>query len=110
MDPATAIGVAAAAVQFVEVGLKTLALCKEIRDSDTDATVLHSELQKSTKQLETMQAGVTLDTLPRDTSRSIKLFSQDCSSTAKGLQDLLSETGQSHRRSASELRGLLSAP
>ena len=44
MDPATALGVAAAIVQFVELGLKTLALSKQIRDSDTDATLLHAEL------------------------------------------------------------------
>ena len=91
MDPATALGVAAAAVQFIEVGLKTLALCKEIRDSETDTTMLHAELQQSTKQLETIQNGVTLTSFPRDTSRSIKQCSQDCSSTAKELQDLLSE-------------------
>lgn len=51
MDPATALGVAAAAVQFIEVGLKTLALCIEIRDSESDTTVLHAELQQSSKQL-----------------------------------------------------------
>ena len=91
MDPVTALGIAAAAVQFIEVGLKTLALCKQIRDSDSDTTLLHAELQRSTKQLETIQSGVTLDSFPRDTSRSIKQCSQDCSSTAKELQDLLSE-------------------
>lgn len=91
MDPATALGVAAAAVYFIEFGLKTMALCKQIRDSDTDTTLLHAELQQSTKQLGSMQSGVTLDTFPRDTSRSIKQCSQDCSSTAKELQDLLSE-------------------
>jgi DNA repair exonuclease SbcCD ATPase subunit len=91
MDPATVLGVAAAIVQFVEIGLKTLALCKQIRDTDTDATLLHAELQQTTKQLETIQSLVTLDSFPRDTSRSIKQCSQDCSSTAKELQDLLSE-------------------
>jgi len=91
MDPGTALGVAAAAVQFIDFGLKALALCKQIRDSDTDTTVLHAELQQSIRQLETIQSGVTLDSFPRDTSRSIKQCSQDCSSTAKELQDLLSE-------------------
>jgi hypothetical protein len=91
MDPATALGVAAAAVQFIEVGLKTLALCKQIRDSDTDSTVLHAELQQSTKQLESLQKAVTLNNFPRDTSRAIKQCGQDCSSAAKELQDLLSE-------------------
>jgi hypothetical protein len=91
MDPATALGVAAAAVQFIEVGLKTLALCKQIRDSDTDSTVLHAELLQATKQLESLQKAVTLDVFPRDTSRAIKQCSQDCSSAAKELQDLLTE-------------------
>jgi len=91
MNPATALEVAAAVAQFVEIGLKTLALCKQIRDSDTDSTVLHAELQQSSKQLEAIQSGVTLDILPRDISRSIKQCSQDCSSAAKELQDLLSE-------------------
>jgi hypothetical protein len=91
MDPATALGVAAAAVQFIEVGLKTLALCRQIRDSDTDTTVLHAELQQSTKQLESLQKAVTLNIFPRDTSRAIKQCSQDCSSAVKELQALLSE-------------------
>jgi len=91
MDPATALGVAAAVVQFVEIGLKALALCKEIRDSDTDTIALHAELQQSTKQLGLIQSGVTLDAFPQDTSRSIKQCSQECSATAVELQDLLSE-------------------
>jgi hypothetical protein len=91
MDPATALRVAAAIVQFVEVGLKTMALWKQIRDSDTNTTLLHYELQQSIKQLESIQAGVTLDSSPRDTSRSIKQCSQECSSDPKDLQDLLSE-------------------
>lgn len=85
MDPATALGIAAAAVQVIKVGLKTLTLCKQIRDSDTDTTLLHAELQRSTRQLETIQIGVTLDSFPRETSRSIKQCSQDCCSTAKEL-------------------------
>jgi hypothetical protein len=91
MDPATALGVAAAAVQFIEIGLKTLALCKQIRDSDTDSTVLHAELQQSSKQLESLRKAVTLSNFTHDTSRAIKQCGQDCSSAAKELQDLLSE-------------------
>lgn len=91
MDPVTALSIAAAAVQFIDFGLKTLALCKRIRDSDADTTALHAELQQSIKQLEDIQKGVTTTALPRVISRAIKGCSQDCSSAAKELQDLLSE-------------------
>ena len=69
MEAVAAIGVAAAAVQFLDFSTKTLALCKQIRDSSTGSTETNAELTKSTKELKEMQkelrqAGNTLEHLP----------------------------------------------
>lgn len=46
MEPVSALSVAAATVQFLDFGLKTLKLCKQIRDSDSDAIELHADVQR----------------------------------------------------------------
>jgi hypothetical protein len=55
MEAVAAVGVAAAAVQFLDFSIKTLALCKEIRDSSTGSTKTNDELTKSIKKLTAMQ-------------------------------------------------------
>ena len=49
MEAVAAIGVAAAAVQFLDFSTKTLALCKQIRESSTGSTETNAQLTKSTK-------------------------------------------------------------
>ncbi|KAL1584682.1 hypothetical protein WHR41_06901 [Cladosporium halotolerans] len=91
MEPVSALSVAAATVQFLEFGLKTLKLCKQIRDSDSDTIELHAEVQLSIKRLELLQQGVTLNRFPRNTVRGVRETSSDCSALAKELRDLLDE-------------------
>jgi hypothetical protein len=55
MEAVAAIGLAAAAMQFLDFSTKTLALCKQIRDSSTGSTEANAELTKSTKELKEMQ-------------------------------------------------------
>lgn len=89
MEPITALTVATATVQFIDFGLKTLNTCKQIRDSATNTTELHSELQQAIRQLENLQNGVTLDRYPQGTSRAVKDISRDCSQIAKEIHTLL---------------------
>ncbi|KAM0713978.1 hypothetical protein Q7P37_010942 [Cladosporium fusiforme] len=91
MDPLTALSIAAATAQFIDFGLKTCALCKQIRDSTTDQTRYHAELQQSIKSLKDIKKGVTLDSYPRDASRSLRQTTQDCAASATELETLLGE-------------------
>lgn len=91
MEPVTALGIAAAAAQFIDFGLKTLALCKQIRDSETNTTEYQTELQRSLNRLNGIKKAVKVDKYPSDTSRALKQTVQDCSSAADDLQNLLSE-------------------
>lgn len=86
-EPLTILSIAAATAQFIDFGLKTLALCKQIRDSTTDQVQLHTELQADIKRLGDIRKGVTLDNCPRE----LKDTTRDCSSVAKELEDLLLE-------------------
>jgi hypothetical protein len=57
MDPVSAIGVAAAAIAFLDFSLKTLSVCRELRDSgalpeNLDIERRSKTLQRITKDLE----------------------------------------------------------
>jgi len=77
MEAVAAIGVAAAAMQFLDFSMKTLALCKQIRDSSTGSTEVNAELTKSTKELKGMQkelrqAGNTSSSIYRKLLQAVK--------------------------------------
>lgn len=91
MEPVSVLSVAAATVQFLEFGLKTLKLCKQIRDSDADTIELHAEVQWSIKRLKVLQDGVTQGRSLPQTARSVKDTSRNCLDLAKDLHDLLKE-------------------
>ncbi|KAM0710649.1 hypothetical protein Q7P35_001387 [Cladosporium inversicolor] len=55
MEAVAAVGVASATIQFLDFSAKTLAACKEIRDSSTGSTKANEELTRSVKQLKAMQ-------------------------------------------------------
>lgn len=69
MDPISALGVAAAAVQFLDFSLQALHLCRQIRDDAQGATALNA-------QLGTFAKGI------RDTSQTLQ--SQHVNTTACG--------------------------
>ena len=92
MEAAAAIGVAAAAMQFLDFSTKTLALCKQIRDSSTGSTEANAELTKSIKQITAMQkelrqAGNTPSSMYRKLIKTV----QDCSVVASELLQLLED-------------------
>jgi hypothetical protein len=55
MEAVAAVGVAAAAVQSLDFSVRTLSLCREIRDSSTNSTKANDELAKSVKRLTAIQ-------------------------------------------------------
>jgi hypothetical protein len=63
MDPISAIGVAAAAVQFLDVSLKALRICREIRDDAQSSTEKNKELENSARKLK--ESRTELSTPPR---------------------------------------------
>ncbi|KAM0691223.1 hypothetical protein Q7P36_009994 [Cladosporium allicinum] len=105
MEAVAAIGVAAAAMQFLDFSTKTLALCKQIRDSSTGSTETNAELTKSTKELKEMQkelrqAGNTPSSIYRKLLQAVK----DCSLIADELLQLLKDFQELTRKSFGAVR------
>ena len=105
MEAAAAIGVAAAALQFLEFSTKTLALCKQIRDSSTGSTEENAELNKSIKQLVAMQKDLRpAGNTPSSTYRKLLKTVQDCSLVASELLQLLENFRDLTRKSFGAMR------
>lgn len=90
MEALAAVGVASAAVQFLDFSVKTLALCKEIRDSSDGSTKTNNDLIKSVKVLKAWQ----------------KDLQQKCNTTS-GAGRRLVETVRACSRIADQLLQLL---
>ncbi|KAK4973356.1 hypothetical protein LTR42_005341 [Elasticomyces elasticus] len=89
MDPASAIGVAAAVLQFLEFSVKILKTCKEIRDDANSATQNNKELEKAARTLEDFRAELGWVTRSKQANRRIVTIAYECAQTAKELIDLL---------------------
>jgi hypothetical protein len=105
MEAVAAIGVAAAAVQFLDFSTKTLVLCKQIRDSSTGSTEVNAELTKSTKEIKEMQkelrqAGNTPSSIYRKLLQAVK----DCALVADELLKLLEDFRELARKSFGAMR------
>ncbi|KAK7978157.1 hypothetical protein PG988_005647 [Apiospora saccharicola] len=62
MDPASAVGVAAASAQFLGIALKAIRLCYQIRDNADSATDRNKELEEFARQLKGSNAKLTSPT------------------------------------------------
>ncbi|KAK5710456.1 hypothetical protein LTR15_012967 [Elasticomyces elasticus] len=89
MDPASAIGVAAAVLQFLEFSVKVLKTCKEIRDDANSATQNNKELEKAARILEDFRAELGSVMRSKQANRRIVTIAYECAQTAKELIDLL---------------------
>ncbi|KAK5685480.1 hypothetical protein LTS10_003559 [Elasticomyces elasticus] len=89
MDPASAIGVAAAVLQFLEFSVKVLKTCKEIRDDANSATQNNKELEQSARTLEHFRAELGSVVQSKQANRRIVTIAYECAQTAKELIDLL---------------------
>jgi hypothetical protein len=110
MEAAAAVGVAAAAVQFLDFSVKTLALCREIRDSSTGSTKTNDELTKSIKKLTAMQKDLRQSgSTPSSTYRQLIRAVQDCSTVASELLKLLEDIREAAKKSLGTMRSALKA-
>lgn len=110
MEAVAAVGVAAAAVQFLDFSTKTLVLCKQIRDSPTGSTEANAELIKSVKQLTEMQKDLKqAGSTPSSTYRQLLRTVQECSLAANDLLQLLEDIRQASRKSFGPMRSAFSA-
>jgi hypothetical protein len=94
----------------LDFSVKTLALCKEIRDSSSGSTKTNDELTKSIKKLTAMQkdlrqSGSTLSSTYRQLIRAV----QDCSVVASELLKILEDIREVARKSLGTMRSALKA-
>jgi hypothetical protein len=110
MEAVAAVGIAAAAAQFLDFSIKTLALCKEIRDSSSGSTKTNDELTKSIKKLTAMQKDLRQNgSTPSSTYRQLIRAVQDCSVVASELLKLLEDIREVAKKSLGTMRSALKA-
>ncbi|KAM0720673.1 hypothetical protein Q7P37_004810 [Cladosporium fusiforme] len=88
MDPASAIGVAAAAVEFFAIGVKAIRLCKQIHDSAAGATQANEELEASIHKLNDIRDGLN-PKITLDSKSDIAKTQKECLEISKKLSTLL---------------------
>jgi hypothetical protein len=105
MEAVAAVGVAAAAVQFLDYSVKTLALCREIRDSPSGSTKANEELTKSINKLTAMQKDLRkTSSTTSSTYRQLIRAVQDCSAVATELLQLLEHIREQAKKSGGVVR------
>jgi hypothetical protein len=114
-EAVAAIGVAAAAVQFFEFSLKTLALCKQIHDSEKGATEANQELETSIGRLKQITEDLQLNVVLPAVDRPITIARQDCAAAIGDLETLLDDVKPKSRKrpfatARSALRAIRSKP
>ena len=92
LDPVSAIGVTAAALDFLQHGLDALDLCRQIRDDAEGATATNKALESSTEELkdivETLRPAVST---PNHATRSISSLASQYIALADELLKLLKD-------------------
>lgn len=105
MEAVAAVGVAAAAVQFLDYSIKTLTLCKEIRDSPSGSTKANEELTVSINKLTAMQKDLRKNSnAASSTYRQLIRAVQDCAAVSTELLQLLEHIRDRSRKSAGVMR------
>ena len=59
MDPVSAVGLAAAIAQFLEISVKSVTLCVRIRDAEASGTELYQELGDHLRQVKASRLELT---------------------------------------------------
>jgi hypothetical protein len=85
MDPASAIGIAAAAVQFFDAGIKAIRLCRQIRSSAVGATQGNEELEVTVRKL----CDIRKDLQAGDPGREVVKTQKECLEISEKLLTLL---------------------
>jgi hypothetical protein len=97
-EAVAAVGVAAAALQFFEFGLKTLTLCKQIHDSEKGATEANQELETSIGKLKQITDDLQLNVVIRAVDRPITTARKDCVAVIDDLEQLLDSVKPKSRK------------
>jgi hypothetical protein len=88
-EAVAALGVAAAAVQFFDFSLKTLSLCKQIRDSEKGVAQANQELESCMKKLKEIFEELNPNVNLTVANRPITKARQDCVAVIGDLEKLL---------------------
>jgi hypothetical protein len=105
MEAVVAVGVAAAAVQFLDYSVKTLALCREMRDSPSGSTKANEELTKSINKFTAMQKDLRkTSSTTSSTYRQLIRAVQDCSAVGTELLQLLEHIREQAKKSGGVVR------
>ncbi|KAK7951082.1 uncharacterized protein PG986_006810 [Apiospora aurea] len=88
MDPVSAVGIAVAAAQFVGIGIKAAALCKEIRDNADFSTDRNKALESLVRETRESRKEL-LTSPPQRLPRRISDLATKCALAADELLQLL---------------------
>lgn len=92
LDPVSAIGVAAAALQFLSLSLDALELCRQIRDDAVGATKANKDLEAVTKDInDVVKELKTVTNNNNQSGRRINRVAADCVVSSNELIKLLEE-------------------
>ncbi|KAK6842738.1 hypothetical protein PG987_003598 [Apiospora arundinis] len=106
MDPVSAVGVAAAAAQFIAIGIKAARLCKEIRDNADCATDQNKALESLVREARDSRKEL-LSRSPQRVPRRISDLATKCTQAADELLQLLEAVrGAGANKNASTVRKL----
>lgn len=88
MEPASAIGIAAAAVEFFSFSAKAISLCKQIHNNVSGATQANEELETSIGKLRDIRKGLEV-TIVGKPDREIAKAQRECLVISEKLLKLL---------------------
>ncbi|KAH8194734.1 hypothetical protein TruAng_011092 [Truncatella angustata] len=88
MDPASAIGLAAATAQFLGIAIKTTTLCIQIRDNADSSTDLNREIEESIRDVKESRQQLSASS-SNQTLRRITDLANKCENLTEDLLQLL---------------------
>jgi ATP-dependent exoDNAse (exonuclease V) beta subunit len=93
MEALAALSVAAATVQFVDFGLETLKLCRQIRQNEKGATEANAQIEQAITELQEIQKlfkpAVTYQGVAPQDIQIIAKARKECDEAANELLQLL---------------------
>ncbi|GAW26465.1 putative vegetative incompatibility protein HET-E-1 [Rosellinia necatrix] len=89
MDPISAVGVAAAAVQFLGATINAHNIFQDIRSSKKSNTEQNKQLEKNVRAARDLRVGLRPSPTPQGAGDPVSTLTADCESKAKELLELL---------------------
>jgi SpoVK/Ycf46/Vps4 family AAA+-type ATPase len=108
MDPVSAIGVAAAAIAFLDFSLETLSRCRELRDSTANALPENLDIERRAKTLRRLAKDLKACCSVSSTAeKRIRELGGKCASLAEELQELLEKIKPNGKSISQALKSVL---